>query len=88
MLSLFTSVPVDLAINVVQRKLDESTEWKSLISLTQALDLLSFVLNNSYFSFEGAQYHQMFSCTMGSPVSCVITELVMGGGGGGGGGGN
>lgn len=53
--SLFTSIPLDLAIDIVQRKLEESTEWKALTSLTQAqiLDLLSFVLNNSYFSFEG-----------------------------------
>ena len=77
--SLFTSIPVDLAIDIVQRKLGETTEWKALTSLTQAqvLDLLSFVLNNSYFSSEGTQYHQVFGCAMGSPVSAVIAELVM-----------
>ncbi|KAL9977406.1 hypothetical protein ACROYT_G014803 [Oculina patagonica] len=77
--SLFTSIPVDLAINIVQRKLGETTEWKALTILTQAqvLDLLSFVLNNSYFSSEGTQYHQVFGCAMVSPVSAVIAELVM-----------
>ncbi|XP_078364020.1 uncharacterized protein LOC144648278 [Oculina patagonica] len=77
--SPFTSIPVDLAINIVQRKLGETTEWKALTSLTQAqvLDLLSFVLNNSYFSSEGTQYHQVFGCAMGSPVSAVIAGLVM-----------
>ena len=77
--SLFTSIPVDLAIDIVQRKLGETTEWKTLTSLTQAqvLDLLSFVLNNSYFSSEGTQYHQVFGCAMGSLVSAVIAELVM-----------
>ena len=68
-----------MAIDIVQRKLGETTEWKALTSLTQAqvLDLLSFVLNNSYFSSEGTQYHQVFGCAMGSPVSAVIAELVM-----------
>ena len=48
---LFISIPVDLVISIVQRKLDKSTEWKAHTSLTQAqvLGLLSFVLNNSYF---------------------------------------
>ena len=41
------------------------------------MSLLKFVLNNSYFVFEGTHYHQIFGCAMGSPVSAVIAELVM-----------
>ncbi|KAL9955713.1 hypothetical protein ACROYT_G037073 [Oculina patagonica] len=32
---------------------------------------------DSYFSSEGTQYHRVFGCAMGSPVSAVIAELVM-----------
>lgn len=54
-------------------------DWKNLTQLTkdQILDLLSFLLHNSYFIFEGTQYHQVSGCAMGSPVSAFFTELVM-----------
>ncbi|XP_068756954.1 uncharacterized protein [Montipora capricornis] len=68
-----------MAIDIVQRKLEKSDDWKNHIQLTksQILDLLSFLLHNSYFIFEGTQYHQVSGCAMGSPVSAVIAELVM-----------
>ncbi|KAL9953883.1 hypothetical protein ACROYT_G041356 [Oculina patagonica] len=77
--SLFTSIPIDMAIDIVQRKLEGSDDWRSHTQLTkgQVLDLLSFLLHNSYFVFEGIQYHQVSGCAMGSPVSAVIAELVM-----------
>ncbi len=77
--SLFTSIPINMAIDIVQRKLEGSDNWRSHTQLTkgQVLDLLSFLLHNSYFVFEGTQYHQVSGCAMGSPVSTVITELVM-----------
>ena len=43
----------------------------------EILDLLTFLLHNSYFIFEGTIYHQVSGCAMGSPVSAVIAELVM-----------
>ena len=68
-----------MAIDIVQRKLEKSDDWKNHTQLTkgQVLDLLSFLLHNSYFIFEGTQYHQVSGCAMGSPVSAVIAELVM-----------
>ena len=47
-------------------------------SITRSiLDLLSFVLRNSYFSFQEVIYQQVFGCVMSSPVSALIAELVM-----------
>ncbi|KAL9984199.1 hypothetical protein ACROYT_G006470, partial [Oculina patagonica] len=42
--SLFTSIPIDMAIDIVQRKLEGSDDWRSHTQLTkgQVLDLLSF----------------------------------------------
>ena len=53
--------------------------WLRQIQLTvdQICNLLAFVLNNSFFVFKGAHYHEIFGCTMGSPVSAVLAELVM-----------
>jgi hypothetical protein len=36
-----------------------------------------FVLNNSFFKFQGNFFHQISGCAMGSPVSAVIAELIM-----------
>ena len=78
-ISLFTSIPIGMAIDIVQKKLEGSDDWKNHTQLTrdQILDLLSFLLHNSYFIFEGTQYHQVSGCAMGSPVSAVIAELTM-----------
>ena len=77
--SLFTSIPVDLAKDIVRRKLKESDIWQAHTDLTssQILGLLAIVLDNSYFKFDGDHYHQISGCAMGSPVSAVIAELVM-----------
>ena len=41
------------------------------------MDVLKFVLNNSFFTYGGKRFHQVFGCAMGSPVSAVIAVLVM-----------
>ena len=78
-ISLFTSIPVKLALQVVDSKLRSDDKWQDNTNLThgQLMSLLKFVLNNSYFVFEETHYHQIFGCAMGSPVSAVIAELVM-----------
>jgi len=78
-ISLFTSMPIVMAIDIVQRKLEGSHDWKNHTQLNkdQLLDLLSVLPHNSYFIFEVTQYHQLSGCAMGSPVSAVIAEPVV-----------
>ena len=77
--SLFTSIPVSLALNVVKRKLSENDVWGSYTNLQdkQVVELLEFVLSNSYFKFEDTYFHQISGSAMGSPVSAAIAEIVM-----------
>ena len=77
--SLFTSIPVDLALQIVKEELNNTTIWTQHTGLSadHIYGLLKFVLNNSYFMYEDCHYHQIFGCPMGSPVSAVIAELVM-----------
>jgi hypothetical protein len=69
--SLFTSIPVPLALNIVQKKLTETDSWKSHTALQeeQVVKLLKFLLSNCYFKFNETHYHQKSGCAMGSPVS-------------------
>ena len=78
-ISLFTSIPVDLALKIVKEELENTDIWKEHTKLTieQIYSLLAFVLKISFFVFNRNHYHQISGCAMGSPVSAVIAELVM-----------
>ena len=78
--SLFTKIPVDLAIKVARNRLryDDSNLWqRTSLPLEDITDLLSFCLNTTQFVFEGTYYKQVFGTAMGSPGSAVIANLVM-----------
>jgi len=59
-----------------ETRTDRCVERNNL-NVEQVMDLLEFVVNNSYFTYDGMHYHQVFGCAMGSPISTVITDLVM-----------
>ena len=76
-ISLFTSVPVGMAIDVVREKLSEIQDGKKHTKLTEenVCHLLLFVLDNTYFKFKGQYYRQISGCAMGSPVSAVLAGI-------------
>ena len=67
--SLFTKIPVDLAIKVATNRLryDDSNLWqRTSLPLEDITDLLSFCLNTTQFVFEGTYYKQVFeTCSDG-----------------------
>ena len=77
--SLFTKVPVDLAIKVAEKRLrqDASLSQRTSLLVEDIISLLSFCLNATYFVFEGTFYRQVFGTAIGSPVSAVVANLVM-----------
>jgi len=77
--SLFTKVPVDLALNVVRELLtkDSSLNERSLLSCDEIVQLLEFCLKSTSFVFRGEIYAQNFGCSMGSPISTIVANLVM-----------
>ena len=77
--SLFTNIPVDVAIKVATKRLgqDATLLQRTSLPVEDIIDLLSFCLNTTYFVFEGCYYQQVFGTAMGSPVSAVIANLVM-----------
>ena len=77
--SLFTSIPVDLALKITKERLqqDQNLGERTNLSVDNILKLSDFVLNNNYFKYDGDHYKQIFGCAMGSPVSPVLADLVM-----------
>ena len=77
--SLFTSIPVELALRVTNERLqeDDTLTQRTNVSVTNIMKLLEFVLRNSYFTYKQEHYQQTFGCAMGSPVSATVANLVM-----------
>ena len=77
--SLFTKVPVDLALQIAHARLlgDDTLDTRSGLSVAPIMSLLSLCLNATYFSYRGVFYKQVYGTAMGSPVSVVVANLVM-----------
>ena len=77
--SLFTTVPVDEAIEVILQKLseDKTLEDRTALSPEQITKLLELCLRTTYFSFRGEFYRQRDGAAMGSPVSPVVANIYM-----------
>ena len=69
-IALFTSVPVDKALEVITEKLQEDDTLTSGTEMTipQIVELLDFCLDTTYFMYNGAYYQQMHGAAMGSPM--------------------
>ncbi|XP_020296216.1 uncharacterized protein LOC109861110 [Pseudomyrmex gracilis] len=74
--SLFTNIPVNLALEAVARR------WRFIknntkISLTEFLLAVEFVLSSMYFSFNNIIYRQTYGTPMGSPLSPIIADITL-----------
>ena len=77
--SLFTCIPVDYALRVIKKKLENDSSWKDLTGLTleNILDLLELCLTTTYFVYNGVYYRQKFGAPMGAPISPGVADLTM-----------
>ena len=77
--SLFTRVPIGLAVSVARRLLenDDTLAERTLLSVDDVIDLLEFCLGATFMTFRGKIFRQVHGTAMGSPVSVVVANLVM-----------
>ena len=76
---MFTSVPVDPALNIIKNLLVKAHALKerTLMEVGDIILLLEFCLKNTYFSFQDQFYEQVEGAAMGSPVSPIVANLYM-----------
>ena len=74
--SLFTSIPLQLALDCTETAINNSTIELPLPT-DDLMDLLNPCLTSTYFQYNGTHYKQLHGTAMGSPVSVVVAEIVM-----------
>ena len=77
--ALFTSIPIQPAVNIIKKHLEEDKELhlRTTITVMHISCLLQFCLRNTYFSFQGRFYEQTEGVAMGSPISPIVANLFM-----------
>ena len=77
--TLFTSVPIDPALNIIKDLLekDDNLSNRTVLSVQNITELLGFCLHNMYFSYKNKYYEQVQGAAMGSPVSPIVANLYM-----------
>ncbi|CAH3195997.1 unnamed protein product, partial [Porites evermanni] len=74
--SLFTSIPLQLALDCTENAIKNSTVELPLPT-EDIMDLLNLCLSSTYFQYNGKHYKQLHGTAMGSAVSVVVAEIVM-----------
>jgi len=77
--ALFTSVPVDKALEVIRERLVNDTTLSQRTSLCpeDIIRLLDVCVKCTYFVYDGVYYQQIHGAAMGSPVSPILCNLYM-----------
>ena len=74
--SLFTSIPLQMALDCTEIAIKNSTVERPLPT-DDIMDLLNLCLTSTYFQYNGRHYKQLHGTSIGSPDSVVVAEIVM-----------
>ena len=77
--TLFTSVPVSSALEIIKNRLEQDTDLpnSSIMSADNIIEMLGFCLNNTYFLFQDQFFEQAKGAAIGSPVNPIVANIYM-----------
>lgn len=74
--SLFTNVPIDLVLEGINKRwnfIDLNTD----LPLEEFISAIKFIMQSTFFTFNGITYKQIFGSPMGSPLFPIVADIVM-----------
>ena len=74
--SLFTSIPIQFACNVIREIYDLNLINLNL-NVDNIIELINFCLSSNCFIFNNTYYKRIQGAAIGSPLSVRIAEIVM-----------
>jgi hypothetical protein len=74
--SLFTNIPLELALNALEDGWD-TIKNNTKLTHDEFFIAVKLVLNSTFFQFNNKLYKQTFGTPMGSPLSPIIADLVL-----------
>ena len=77
-IALFTSVPIDPALNIIKDLLekDDNLSNRTVLSVQNIIELLGFCLPNTYF-YQNKIYEQVEGAAIGLLVSPIVANLYL-----------
>ena len=74
--SLFTNVPLPLVLKGIEKRWHHICKWTK-IPLQEFKEGIELLMNSTYFQFDNKYYKQIYGTPMGSPISPIISDIVM-----------
>ena len=75
--SMFTSIPLDLAISLIMERWDNELSILTNVPKVLFEEILLFVLQNGYFVYRDKIVKQTNGLAMGDPLSPIICDIVL-----------
>ena len=78
--SLFAKVPIDECLDIVEEKLreDDTLGERTMMSPQTISSLIKLCMTSTYFGFENDIYEQKEGAPMGSPLSPILADILLG----------
>ena len=75
---LFTNVDLPFVLSFLRKKFtDNNLQLPSGLTLDALLDLITLCCESTVFTFNGRFYQQTFGVAMGSPLACILANIMM-----------